>query len=179
MTLLFQTRTGNVCLITGGVLKNYVIRIQVNSNVIRFLYLLNSLRKHENILVISIISRHGGFKCVDDLDEQSNGHIVLREQNTQSMNRCLHWMAPSERHYMTEPSVQLADVNTQTVVPELPVNLPLKSPVNLPDAGNPMSDSQPVRCHVGFIYKCQDVHPVVPEMLPNISRIICADWIYK
>ena len=46
---------------------------------------------------------------------------------------------------MVEPPIQLADVNTQTTVPELPANLTVSSPVNLPDVGDPMPDSQPVQ----------------------------------
>ena len=103
-----------------------MIRIQVNlekypkfidfsTNVLRSLCLLNSFRKHENILIISTISRQRGFKHVNDLIEQSNGHTVLHEKNTQSMKRCLHRGAPPEKHYIAEPSVQLADLNTQTV----------------------------------------------------------------
>ena len=43
---------------------------------------------------------------------------------------------------MAEPPVQLADMNTQTVVPELSVHFsrPANSPVNLTDAGDPLSD---------------------------------------
>ena len=43
------------------------------------------------------------------------------------------------------PGGSLADVNTQTAVPELPANVPVNSPVNLPDVGDLMSDSQPVQ----------------------------------
>ena len=46
---------------------------------------------------------------------------------------------------MVEPPIQLADVNTQTTVPELPANLTVNSPVNLPDVGDPMPDLQPVQ----------------------------------
>ena len=60
-------------------------------------------------------------------------------------------MAPPEKHYMAESSVQLADVNIQTEVPEIPMNLPVKSPVNLPDAGDPTSDSQPIQSASGVI----------------------------
>ena len=137
-------------------LKKYVTRIQVylekfpkfidfSTDVFRSLYLLDYLRKHENILIISTTCRHKWFKRVNDLIEQSNGHTVLYEKITQSMNKCLHRMALPEKQYMAEPSVQLADVNTQTVVPEIPVNLSVNSSVNLPDSGDPMSDSEPIQ----------------------------------
>ena len=113
---------------------------------------MNYLRTHENILVISIISRRRWFKRVDDLVEQFNGHAVLDEQNMQSMNRCLHRMAPPEKYYMAESSVQVAEVNTQAAVPELPVNFRVKSPVNLPDVGDPISDSQPVKFQYFVIF---------------------------
>ena len=169
-----------------------MIRIQVNrekypkfidfsTNVLRSLCLLNSLRKHENILIISTISRQRGFKHVNDLIEQSNGHTVLHEKNTQSMKRCLHRVAPPEKHYIAEPSVQLADLNTQTVKCQ-------KYPWTCLWSLLWTYLMLEIRCLIHNRYKalwCRIRLHVLRRVStrarnpPNISRIICADWIYQ
>ena len=41
------------------------------------------------------------------------------------------------------------------------------------------TSSKRVRSLVVFVYKFHDVYQVVPQIPPDISRIICVDWIYK
>ena len=71
----------------------------------------------------------------------------------------------SLKHYMVEPPIKEADFNAQTAVPELPANLPMNSPVNLPDVGNPMSDSQPVQTTSNGMSKL-----FVPRRVPSHAR---------
>ena len=95
-----------------------------------------------------------------------------------------------EKYHKTDSPVQPAEVNTQSTVPELsidlpaqelPVNLPMNSPVNLPDTGDLMSGPHLVQsmsdCMTSSFF--QDAYPVMPEIISDILRIIFADWIYK
>ena len=86
-----------------------------------------------------------------------------------------------KKHYMAEPLVQLADMNTQTVVPELSVHFSrsANTPVNLTDAGDPLSDPHPVQSASNGMPFVSSYGFSCAQKIRNISRSICADSNYK